>query len=1033
MLNGLIELSLRYRRTVLALFALCAAAGVVSLAQLPIDAFPDVTDAMVHVNTVAPGLDPVEVEQQITLRLEQAMGGLPGLSLVRSISKFGLSQLTLVFADGTDIYFARSRVQERLFAVELPDGIERPELGPVATGLGEVLHYLVRAPNGDLVAGRTLQDWKLKPELLSAPGVAEVNSWGGYQACFEVRIDPLQLAKYELSFAEVQNALESANLNAGGGSLVAAGEMLLVQGQGLTSTVETIGAIGIRTSDLTPVHVRDVATVALSTLERRGVVTADGNGESVLGLGFLLMGENSHDVSTRLRERLAQASTRLPAGSSVRVVYDRTELVDLVIRTVQRNLFEALLLVVAVLFLLMGNFRASLIVALAIPFSLLFASNLMLRAGVAGTLMSLGALDFGLLVDSSVIVVENVVRRLPEARNAADVRALVAAATKEVRGPTLFGELIIILVYVPLLALEGIEGKLFEPMALTVIFALTGSLVMSLTLVPVLASYLIRPTLKEHLEPLLLRALKSVYVPLVNGAVRRRGLVVGAAIIVVVGTAPEALRLGAVFAPRLDEGSIVINTVRLPGVSVAESARFSTCIERLLLKEFPREIRTIWTRTGTPEVATDPMGVEVSDVFIQLTPRAEWQRAHTKVDLEEAMRKVLRPLPGMNFAFTQPIEMRFNEMIAGIRTDVGVKIYGDDFEKLRSFGQRVERVLATIPGAEGPVLEPLVGQPVLEVRFDHEALARYGIAPRAALDVVESLGGKVVGEVRLADRRVPLVMRLPEHVEENPALLDTLLITGSDGLRIPLRQLARVERTNTSPVVINREWFHRRAVVTTNVVGRDLASFVAEAERRLEAELGAELKQLGYSMQFGGQYENLARAARTFSYVVPIVLLLILTLVFATYGNWADSLRVFTGVPFAVVGGVWALSVRDMPFSVSAGVGFIALAGISVLADMVMVSTIRQHLAAGLAVREATLLAAAQRLRPVLMTAIVTAIGFVPMALSTGVGAEVQRPLATVVIGGVVSSTTLTLFVLPALYSWLKERRPVKFSPASAS
>lgn len=1002
---------------VLLLTAIVVVTGIGSLSRLSIDALPDVTDVMVQINTIAPGLDPLEVEQQLSFKVEQAMGGLPNLKLVRSMSKFGLSQTTLVFEDGTDIYFARAQILERLQRIELPEGIASPTMGPIATGLGEIYHYVVSAPGGDLADSRVLQDWVIKPQLLSVPGVAEVNSWGGYERRFEVVVDPRRLAKHGLTLRQLMEALEDSNLNVGGGSVNSAGEILLVHGVGLTSTTDEIGGVVIVAEDGRPVRVRDVASVTEGHRQRRGVVTVNGQGEGVLGLGFMLMGENTHDVARALDEKLKKIELSLPEGSEVRVMYDRTNLVDLVISTVKKNLSEAMLLVIAVLFLFMGHLRAAMIVALAIPLSMLFAFNIMIQAGIAGTLMSLGALDFGLLVDSSVIMVENSVRRLQEDTTGASVVEIVGDASKEVRKPTMFGELIIMIVYLPILALHGVEGKLFAPMALTVVFALAGSLIFSMTLMPVLASYLLSKT-SDRGEPWIIRGLKRVYRPAVKWAVARRTLVLGSALIAVVGTVPIGLKLGSVFVPSLDEGSLVINTVRLPGVSVHESARFSTKIEQLLLDKFPDEIRSLWTRTGTPEVATDPMGIEVSDVFIMLTPRGLWTKAESKAELEEAIRRVLLPVPGMNFAFTQPIEMRFNEMIAGIRTDLGVKIFGTDFDKLKEFAVRVQAILSAIPGAENPFVEPLVGLPVLEIDLDPEALSRYGIKSREVLEFIEAIGGKEVSEVRVGQRRFPLAIRLPSSFADNPESIEKLLIVAPDGQRIPLSNVAKIERVS-NPVVINREWYQRRAVVTCNVTSGDLGGFVSEAERRIDEELGPELKELGYSVAFGGQFENLQRASRTLAYVVPIALLLVLLLVYMTYGNWPDALRVFTGVPFAAVGGIWALHLRDLPFSISAGVGFIALSGISVLADMVMVSTIRQYVDEGMEREAATLKAASQRLRPVLMTAITTGIGFIPMALNTDVGAEVQRPLATVVIGGVVTSTLLTLFVLPTLYAWI--------------
>jgi cobalt-zinc-cadmium resistance protein CzcA len=1022
MLNWIIEASLRNRKLVLVLAALAVVTGAMSMSKLSIDALPDVTDVMVQINTVAPALSPLEVEAQLSARIEATMGGLPNLKLVRSMSKFGLSQVTVVFEDGTDLYFARAQVLERLQSVELPEGLSRPTMGPVATGLGEIYHYLITAPGGDLTDSRVLHDWVVKPQLLSVPGVAEVNSWGGFEKRFEVVVDPVFLVKHGLSMKDVLETLSRSNANVGGGVAKNSGEIMLVHGVGLVTTLKEIGEITIQSKDGRPVRIRDIATVREGHENRRGVVTAEGRGETVLGLGFMLMGQNSHVVADRLKIKMEDVKKSLPAGTQIRMVYDRTELVDVVIRTVKRNLFEGALLVIAVLFLFLGHFRAALIVAAAIPLSMLFAFNLMLRAGIAGTLMSLGAIDFGLIVDSSVIMVENAVRHLHRDRTSRPVSEIVAAAAKEVRKPTMFGELVIMIVYLPVLALEGVEGKLFRPMALTVLFALLGSLILSLTVMPVLASLFLSRQTASHSEPWIVAFLKSLYKPAVAFAVNRRLLVLGSALIIVAGTVPLALKLGSTFVPELDEGSLVINTIRLPGVSIDESARFSTLIEQRLKGEFPDEIRSIWTRTGTPEVATDPMGIEVSDVFVMLHPRSHWTKAHSKAELEKAIDKVLKPLPGMNYAFTQPIEMRFNEMIAGVRTDVGVKVFGDNFDVLKEKGTKVEALLRGIAGAEGPSLEPMVGQPVLQVKLDSEALSRFGLHARDVLDLVEAAGGKQVGEIRVDQRRFPLAVLLPDHFTENPDLLGTVLVPTPDGQRLPLSTLAKVERVS-GPMVINREWGKRRAVVTTNVRGRDLGSFVSEAKRRIETDLGGELRSAGCRVEFGGQYENLVRASKTLSYVVPIALLLILALVYSTYGNVPDSLRVFTGVPFAMVGGVIALYWRGMPFSISAGIGFIALSGVSVLADMVMVSTIRQFLDQGMPVREAALQAAEQRLRPVLMTALVASLGFIPMAFSSGVGSEVQRPLATVVIGGLVSSTLLTLFVVPTLYVTLRGRK----------
>jgi cobalt-zinc-cadmium resistance protein CzcA len=1019
MLTWIITASLRHRGVVLALSGVLVAVGAWSMSRLPIDAFPDVTDVLVQVNTVAPALSPMEIEKQITVRVEQSMGGLTNLKLVRSISKYGLSQVTVVFEDGTDLHFARSQVMQRLGSVELPEGIERPTLGPIATGLGEIYHYVITAPSGDLTDSRVLHDWVVKPILLSVPGVAEVNSWGGFEKQFQVVADPTRLVRHGLSLGSVLDALERSNANVGGGSTGAAGEILLVSGRGVVSTTRDIGDITVSAKGGRPVRIRDVAEVVEGHELRRGVVTTEGRGEAVLGLGFMLMGENSHVVAERLRARMEDVRKAVPPGTSIRVVYDRTELVDLVIRTVKENLFQGALLVVAVLFLFMGHLRAALIVAAAIPLSMLFAFNFMLQAGIAGTLMSLGAVDFGMVVDSSVVMVENSIRRLDEDPPDRPVRDVVAEASMEVRKPTLFGEAIIAIVYLPILALEGVEGKLFRPMALTVIFALLGSMLLSLTLMPVLASLFLGRRKGRGGEPWIVRAAKRLYAPVLEFAISHRVLVLGSVLIFVLGTIPIASRLGSIFVPRLDEGSIVINTIRLPGVSIDESARFGTRIEWLLKAEFPDEIASIWTRTGTPEVATDPMGIEVSDVFIMLRPRERWRKASTKDDLQAAMDRVLRRLPGMNYSFTQPIEMRFNEMVSGVRTDLGVKVFGDDFDVLKEKAERVREVLAAIPGAANPFVEPMVGQPVLEVNLKPDALSRHGLRARDVLDWVEALGGREAGEVRVGDRRFPLAVRLPAVYESDPARLRTLLLPLPDGQRLPLSAVAEVVRTS-GPMVVHREWGKRRALVTCNVVGRDLGSFVAEARRKVDDALESDVGRNVDRVEFGGQFENLIRASKRLAVIVPVALALILLLLFATYGNLVDCFRVFLSIPFAALGGVWALHLRDMPFSISAGIGFIALSGVSVLDDMVMVSTIRLLMGRGMPALKATREAALRRLRPVLMTTLVAGLGFIPMAVNTGVGAEVQRPLATVLVGGLVTGTLLTLLILPTLFVTLR-------------
>jgi cobalt-zinc-cadmium resistance protein CzcA len=1015
MLTRTIDWSLRHRWIVLGAAAAVVVAGVLAFRDLPIDAFPDTTPTQVQVNAGAPALTPEEVEQQLTIPIEHALSGLPRVEELRSISKFGLSQVTLRFADGTDLWFARQQVAERIGRVETPPGVERPSLGPVATGLGEVFHYLVKSKGRSLEELRTLHDWVIAPQLRSVPGVAEVNAWGGKEKQWHVLVDPLRLQQFELSMADVYRALEANNANVGGGVVERGGSAALVLGVGAIDGGRAIEDVVVAARRGVPVRVRDVARVEVGHEIRRGATTADGEGEAILGLGFMLVGENSHEVTAALARRLEEVKARLPGDVRVEPVYERTELVDLVLRTVKTNLLEGALLVVAILFVFLGNVRAGLIVAAAIPLSMLFAFDAMIRFGIAGTLMSLGAIDFGLVVDSSVILVENAERRLAEAKGDRPVVEIVRDAAVEVRKPTLFGELIIMIVYLPILALEGIEGKMFRPMALTVIFALVGSAIVSMTVMPVLASMALRRRSAGRVrrEPRVVLWLKARYRPVLEWALGHVKAVLGLAAAVVLVGAVLAARLGSEFIPRLNEGAVVINTVRLAEVSLGESLRYGDRIEKLLLAKFPDEVKRVWSRTGTAEVATDPMGLELTDVFVTLQPRDRWTRAATQDELAAEMKAELEDMPGMRMSFLQPIEMRVNEMIAGVRSDLGVKVFGDDLDVLKATAREIEGVVREIPGAADVTVEQVTGQPVLKIAVDRDAIGRYGIPARDVLDVVEAVGTRVTGQVREGERRFDLAVRLREEYRDDPAKLATIPVRTPGGDRVPLGRVTTI-REVSGPTTIQREWAKRRLVVQANVRGRDLGGFVDDVRRRI-----AEDVQLpaGYFVRFGGQFENLERAQRRLMVVVPLALALIVALLYLTYRRVLDTLRVFAGVPFAMVGGVVALLARGLPFSISAAVGFIALSGVSVLGDMVLVSRVRQLLARGLPLGDAVRDAALSRLRPVLMTAAVAALGFVPMALNTGVGAEVQRPLATVVIGGVISSTLLTLVVLPVLYA----------------
>jgi len=1010
MLTRIIDLSLRHRWAVLAAWVAITLAGVLSFRDLPIDAFPDTTPVQVQVNTVAPALAPVEVERQLTTPIEQALAGLPKVDELRSISKFGLSQVTLQFTDGTDLWFARHQVSERLGRVALPEGIERPALGPVATGLGEVFHYLVQGEGKSLEELRTVHDWIIAPQLRSVPGVAEVNSWGGDEKQWHVVVDPRRLQKYGLSLGDLYQALERNNANVGGGVVERAGGASLVLGVGAITDGGAIEKVVIAARQGVPVRVRDVARVEVGREIRRAAVTAQGKGEAVLGLGFMLMGENSHTVTKALAARLAEVQKTLPKGVRAEVVYERTDLVDLVLKTVRNSLFEGAILVIAVLFAFLGNFRAGLIVASAIPLSLLFAFSGMLRFGIAGTLMSLGAIDFGLVVDSSVILVENAERRLGLEKAGRSVREVVRDASVEVRKPTLFGELIIALVYLPVLTLEGVEGKLFRPMALTVIFALLGSVALSMTLVPVLASLALRKG--AHAEPRFVGWLKRLYAPALSFVLGRPRAVLGAAAALLALAGFAATRLGTEFVPRLSEGTIVANTVRLAEVSLDESVRVGTQMEKVLLEKFPDEVEHIWTRTGTPEVATDPMGIEVSDVFVALRPREGWKRARTQGELVEAMNAELSDLPGQRVSFTQPIEMRLNELVSGVRSDLGVKLFGDDLDLLKAKAREIEEVLRAIPGAADIAVEQVTGQPVLQISVDRDVAGRFGVPVRDVLDAVEAMGMRGVGQVREGDRRFELGVRLTDEYRE-PERIGSILVTAPGGERVALGRLTEVKEVS-GPTTIQREWGKRRIVVSANVRGADLGGFAAAAQRAIEEKV--ELPP-GYFVRFGGQFENLERARTRLFIVVPLALALVFLLLQLSSGRVGDTLRIFSGVPFALVGGVLALLARGLPFSISAAVGFIALFGVAVLNGLVLVSRIRMLIDGGMELTAAVREAAMSRLRPVLMTASVASLGFVPMALATGPGAEVQRPLSTVVIGGVLSSTALTLLVLPVLFT----------------
>ncbi len=1014
MLKNIIEAVIRQRRLVLTIALLVAGIGAYSLWQLPFDAFPDTTPVLVQVNADVPGYSAEDVESLVTAPIERALSGLPALQEIRSISKFGLSQTTCVFRDGTDIYLARQQLSERLTALELPEGFERPALAPITTGLGEIFHYVVvdSLASSRPTFAREVQDWLIKPQLQTVPGVAEVNSWGGFEKQYQVHVDPVRLLALGLTISDVHDALSIGQRNVGGGTTQRAGERFVVQGVGALTGSAEVEKIIIASRNGTPIHVHDIGEVVIAHKPRIAANSWDGKGEAVLGLGFMLTGENSHRVSRDLDKQLAVAAATLPPGVETHVVYDRTHLVDQILDTVEHNLLYGAALVVAVLFLFLGNLRASLIVAMSIPLAMLFAFNLMLQAGIVGSLMSLGAIDFGLAVDNAVIQVENVSRRLAGAAEGRSRFAVIRDAILEVRKPTLFGELIIMLVYLPILTLEGIEGKYFRPMALTVIMVLGGSLLLSFTVIPALCASFLESTSHTR-EPRVVDRLRSLYRPTLDWAMRHGKLVLGLATALAIACAFLLTRLGAEFVPRLSEGSIVINMIRLAGVSLEESAAQAENVERLLLAKFPDEIAEVWSRTGTPELATDPMGVELTDVFITLKPRREWRRARAQEELVGLMDEELSDLPGMNLVFAQPIEMRMNELISGIRTDVGIKIFGDDMELLKQKAAEVERIVSSTKGAVDVNVEQISGQPMLKLVIDRKSLSRYSLTAEDVLRAIEMIGGTPVGEVREGQRRFELALRFDPECTRTPEEIDKILLAAPEGEHVPLTQVAKLDQTE-GPSTITREWGKRRIVVQCNVRGRDVAGFVEEVKSRIGKEV---VFDTGYYIRLGGQFENLERARVRLLIVVPFALLLIFGLLYWTYKSARDAILIFSGVPLAAAGGVLALFARGMPFTISAGVGFVALSGIAVLNGLVLVSAIRTLQGEGLAFRDALCAAGLQRMRPVIMTALVAAIGFLPMAISASVGAEVQRPLATVVIGGIISSTLLTLIVLPVLYS----------------
>lgn len=1023
MIDALIRFSVTNRLIVLLMVAIMAAAGAYSLKNLPIDAVPDVTNVQVQVLTAAPSLAPLEIERQITFPVEVAMSGLPDIVEIRSVSKFGLSAVTIVFDDSVDTYFARQLVLERLAAAreEIPETIGSPEMGPISTGLGEIYQYQLRSTDGsyDETALRTIQDWNVRRQLLGVPGATEINSFGGKEKQYQVRLDPEKLQAYGLTLRTIFESVSANNANVGGAYIEKGSEQYLLRGIGLVEKPQDIENIVVKTGkEGVPVYVRDVAEVVQGSTVRQGAVTADGKGEIVAGIVLMLKGENSRTVVERVKERVEQIKKSLPAGVELIPFYDRTELIDRTIKTVVINLVEGAVLVILVLIILLGNWRGALLVATVIPLSMLFAAIMMRIFNVSGNLMSLGSLDFGLIVDGAVIVVENTVRRRAEAQHNHShepPERTILEACLEVGRPVVFAVAIITIVYLPILSLSGIEGKMFIPMALTVVFALIGALILSLTFVPAAMTYILRGKVSEK-ESIIIRWAKKIYMPALDWVMARRWLTLGVSTAMVVASFALFPFLGTEFIPRLDEGSLAMQIQQLPSVSLTQSLKTVTEAEKVL-REFP-EVTKVISKTGRAEVATDPMSIDLTDVYIELKPPAQWTTTHSKEELVEKMSHELeKKVPSGIFSFSQPIELRVAELISGVRSDVAIKLFGDDLDVLKDKADEMVRVVGKVRGAEDVKAEATSGLPQLQIKPDRAAIARYGLNVEDVNDMIEAVvAGKQAGIVYEGEQRFNLVVRLNEDAGKNIDSIKNLLLTSPTGVVVPLGQIADFKLIDAS-AQISREDTRRRIGVELNVRGRDIGSFVAEAQTAIEKDVKL---PPGYYLKWGGQFENLERATSRLMIVVPIALFLIFILLFTTFNSVKQASLIYTSIPLAAIGGILALWLRGLPFSISAGVGFIALFGVAVLDGVVMVSYINKLREEGKSVANAVREGAEARLRPILMTAMVATLGFVPMAIATSAGAEVQRPLATVVIGGLVLSTVLKLLFLPMLYGWLE-------------
>jgi len=1043
MINHLIAFAIERRWLVMAMTLLLAALGIYKTTQLPIDAVPDITNVQVQINSSAPGYSPLEAEQRISYSIENAMAGIPKLDYTRSLSRYGLSQVTVIFEEGTDIYWARQQISERLQGIqgELPAGIE-PNLGPVASGLGEIFTYAVQAePDALTDEGkpysaedlRTIQDWIIRPQLVKVPGITEINSMGGYAREYQVAPIPGKLFAYKVTMNQLVETLEKNNQNSGAGYIERNGEQWLIRSPGQLNNLEEISQLVVTRRDDAPVRIKDLAVVKYGKELRTGAATFNSE-ETVLGTAFMLLGENSRTVSKAVAKKLTEINDFLPPGINAVSLYDRTTLVDKTIDTVRTNLFEGAVLVIAVLFALLGNIRAAFIVALVIPLSMLFAITGMAMNRVSGNLMSLGAIDFGIIVDGAVIVVENALRRLGLAQKkygrllTLQERLLeVTESTKEVFRPAVFGMLIIMLVYLPIFALSGVEGKMFHPMAFTVVAALLGALLFSVTFVPAAIAILVKGKVSEE-ENFVMEKARKLYQPLLKAALNNSPIVFITAIILISATAYQSTRLGSEFLPQLDEHDIALHAMRIPGTGIEQATEMQLLLEKRIM-EFP-EVQKVFSKIGTAEIATDPMPPNVADTFLILEAVKDWPNPEKpKQALVDEIRIAIEEIPGNNYELTQPIEMRFNELISGVRADVALRIYGDDLETLANIGNQASQLLAKVSGGQDVRMEQAKGLPMISVIPQRDHLALLGLSVADVQETLRSaVSGIETGLIYEGDRRFKLLVRMDESLSRDPQALAQIPVAipyprspddeKSELDFVPLGEIADIVEI-LGPNQINRRSGKRNIVVSANVEGRDLGSFIAETQELMRNELKL---PAGYWLEYGGTFEQLESASQRLSIVVPITLILILGLLYSAFGSFRDTLIIFTGVPLALTGGIIALTLRDMPLSISAGVGFIALSGVAVLNGVVMLSFIKELRESGLELSKAVWQGASQRLRPVLMTALVASLGFVPMAFNTGTGAEVQRPLATVVIGGIISSTLLTLVVLPALYQWIHTR-----------